>query len=103
MIITVITPNQALQAARYFVAALNDKFGTDYTFSFTAGTQFIRVVQEPVRGAGQSVHCFIDMNTGEVLKAASWQRPANGARFASVYDAIDHADPHGSYLYKGRS
>lgn len=33
-----------------------------------------------------SVHCFVDRETGDVLKAESWTRPAKGAR-GNIFDA----------------
>lgn len=48
-----------------------------------SGTKNIRVVR--MAGAMRSVHCFIDIATGDVLKAASWKAPAKGAR-GSIYD-----------------
>lgn len=37
------------------------------------------------QGRDKSVYCFVDMNTGDVLKAASWSAPAKGAR-GNIYD-----------------
>jgi hypothetical protein len=33
-----------------------------------------------------SVHCFVDRETGAILKAAGWKAPAKGAR-GSIFDA----------------
>ena len=51
-----------------------------------------------------SVHAFVDKNTGEVYKAASYKAPAKGARFdlRLIKDRewlFSHADWAGSYLY----
>jgi len=32
-------------------------------------------------GSSRSVHCFIDKQTGEVYKSASWKSPAKGVRY----------------------
>lgn len=41
---------------------------------------------------GRSVHCFVDSQTGDVLKARSWKGPAKGAR-GNVF-----AQPQGTAL-----
>ena len=55
-------------------------------------------------GGHRSVHCFINRETGEVYKSASWKAPAKGVR----YDLrliehrewlLENADWSGSYLY----
>jgi hypothetical protein len=38
-----------------------------------------------LQSAGQSVFCFIDKNSGDVLKPASWAAPAKHAR-GNVFD-----------------
>lgn len=43
------------------------------------GPKRVKVVRD------SSVHCFVDIETGEVLKAASWLAPAKGAR-GSIYN-----------------
>ncbi len=67
------------------------------------GKRFIRLVQG--RAAGHaSVHAFIDIATGDLLKAAGWKAPAKGARGNVLDDAdfariLSVADRYGSYLY----
>jgi len=51
-------------------------------FSYTKGRKYIRVIR------GGSVHCFVDMTNGDVLKAASWKAPAKHAR-GNIFN-IDH-------------
>ena len=53
----------------------------------------------------RSVHCFIDKETGSVLKSASWKSPAKGERFNLLDDksreeCYRRADWASSYLYK---
>ena len=55
-------------------------------------------------GGSRSVHCFIDKNTGSVLKSASWKAPAKGVRFdlRLIKDRewlLENADWSGGYLY----
>ena len=55
-------------------------------------------------GSSRSVHAFVDKNTGEVYKSASWKSPAKGVRFdLRVVNQREwlfaHADWSGGYLY----
>ena len=53
-----------------------------------------------------SVHAFVDKNTGEVYKPASWKSPAKHVRYdlRIINDRVNLHDPHftswaGGYLY----
>ncbi len=48
------------------------------------GKVYIRVVSEEV--GSRSVYCFIEVATGDILKADSWKRPAKGRR-GSVFSS----------------
>ncbi len=50
-----------------------DTIGMEY------GKKFARIFKINNSG-GRSVHCFIDLTTGDVLKAAGWKAPAKGVR-----------------------
>ena len=55
-------------------------------------------------GGGRSVHCFVDKQTGEVYKSASWKSPAKGVRYdlRLIKDReylLENADWAGGYLY----
>lgn len=45
--------------------------------SIVRGKRWIKIVNTDTQ---VSVHCFIDPQNGDVLKAASWERPAKYAR-----------------------
>lgn len=50
-------------------------------FSFRIGKRYAKVIKTTWGGEGQrSVHCFIDLETGNLLKAAGWKKPAKGIR-----------------------
>lgn len=75
----------------------------------TAGRKYIRIVHEYVMpghtasGRGRSVHCFIDAETGDVLKSAGWKAPAKGARgnlLTGFGDIVARFDHYGGYLYR---
>ena len=55
-------------------------------------------------GSSRSVHAFVDKNTGEVYKSASWKSPAKGVRYdlRLIKDReylLKNADWSGGYLY----
>ena len=55
-------------------------------------------------GGSRSVHAFIDKQTGEVYKSASWKSPAKGVRYdlRLIEDReylLQNADWSGGYLY----
>ena len=55
-------------------------------------------------GGSRSVHAFIDKQTGEVYKSASWKSPAKGVRYdlrliADREYLLQNADWSGGYLY----
>lgn len=72
------------------------------------GRRFARVWND--NGTQRMVHAFVDMTTGDVLKAGGWKAPQKDRDgFAVRYrlaDPEDKArcfaamDPYGSYLYK---
>jgi hypothetical protein len=62
--------------------AKNDFDASGLTFSVERGQKNVRVVRaDPHR----SVHCFVEIATGDVLKAAGWKAPAKGVR-GNIYD-----------------
>ena len=55
-------------------------------------------------GSSRSVHAFVDKNTGEVYKSASWKSPAKGVRYdlRLIKDRewlFENADWSSGYLY----
>ena len=55
-------------------------------------------------GSSRSVHAFVDKNTGEVYKSASWKSPAKGARYNLLIIKereylLKNADWSSGYLY----
>ena len=68
-------------------------------FHTSTGRKYHKIVE----GEG-SAHAFVDKNTGEVYKAASYKAPAKGARFdlRLIKDRewlFSHAEYTGGYLY----
>ena len=65
------------------------------------GPKYVRIVrQEQHRESavvtGRSVYCFINRETGDVLKAAGWKGPAKGVRGNLIaVDMFDGCDAYG--------
>ena len=75
----------------------------DIDYQVETGKKYHKVIF--VDGGGhRSVHCFIDKNTGEVYKSATWKSPAKGVRYdlrliADREYLLENADWSGGYLY----
>ena len=57
-----------------------------------------------VKDTRGSIHCFVDKNTGDIYKAATWKAPytkGNNAVRGSIYDesCYENTDLHGGWLY----
>ena len=68
-------------------------------FETSVGRKYIKIIQ--VDGG---VHAFIDKNTGEVYKPASWKSPAKHVRYdlriiTQRQECLARADWAGGYLY----
>ena len=74
----------------------------DYEFIIESGRKYHKII---LNASGQrSVHCFINRETGEVLKSASCSSPAKGVRYdLRIIEQrewlFQNADWCGSYLY----
>lgn len=76
-----------------------------YNFTYIKGKKYAKIVMHNLSGQS-SAHAFVDMNTGDIFKAASWKAPAkNGVRYNlldnnSRQEMYKRADYAGGYLYK---
>lgn len=73
-------------------------------FEIESGKKYHKIVMIS-SGNARSVHAFVDKNTGEMYKAASWKAPAKGVRFnlLLIKDRewlMQYADCFGGYLYR---
>ena len=72
-------------------------------YEIESGKKYHKVIM--IDGGGsRSVHCFVDKQTGEVYKSASWKSPAKGVRYdlrliADREYLLANADWSGGYLY----
>ena len=74
-----------------------------YTFTYEKGRKYARIVMQVPNGQ-KSSHAFVDMNTADVYKAASWKGPAKGIRYnllddKSKEELYKRADWSGGHLY----
>lgn len=75
-------------------------------FAARAGKRYDKIMQGRTAECMESIHAFVDRDTGFVYKAAGINSPAkniNGVpdiRFEDVNKAIEASDLYGSYLYK---
>lgn len=67
---------------------------------FTNGAKYVRVITNT--GAQRLVHSFIDKDTGDVLKAATWKAPAKKARgnVFSDLNGMEGCSVHGANYLK---
>ena len=66
--------------------------------SSKGGRKYVRIVVVDSSGVAGSVHCFINKENGDVLKAAGWTTPAKGAR-GNIYDdnnGLARMSPYGA-------
>ena len=90
-----------------FVTALNTKFGTDL-YEVQPGRKYDRIVKHYRPGDGGSAFAFVDRGTGDLIKPGGWAKPQRdkdglAVRFnlgTQFPEAVDAADPYGSFLYK---
>ena len=95
------TSDAALEAFCAAVDAVREHWFAlqGYTFdrggvTFQRGKKNARIVLTE-EGQGRSVHCFVDLATGNILKSASWQTPAKGAR-GNIINGAAQVGPHGA-------
>lgn len=99
-----------------FIANLNDMYRQHFIekgYTFEAppifitqtGSKNIKIVERRDGGRDSgAVYCFIEKDTGIILKAAGWKAPAKGARGSIWNDACDvgpdkPCNVHGGGLY----
>ena len=90
-----IDENRFPENTKYYqerIDEINNGTANLYKFVFKTGKKFHKVYFLEYQDANEyygtkagyksgSVHCFIDKNTGEVYKPASWKAPAKHVRF----------------------
>ena len=87
------------------VLALENSHSVYTQLEYEVGRKYIKVlsylVGDEERIKGRSCWMFVDKNSGEVYKPASYKAPAKGIRFW-IDQLVDYpaiCDPYGSFLY----
>ena len=73
-------------------------------FVYTKGKKYAKIIHITQPSGQRSAHAFVDLNTGDVMKSASWKTPAKGVRYNLMDDKsreemYKRADFAGGYLY----
>ena len=72
-------------------------YGNEVTWGVTWLKRYVRV--ETSRSEGGSCFCFVDIETGEVLKSGGWKAPAiTKTRRGNIFDehnGLKHLGPYG--------
>jgi hypothetical protein len=94
-----------LEAVTEFVAWINTEADIPEGYVYEVGTpgvKNVRIVMKARGDRGGSVHAFVELATGNLLKAAGWKAPAKGVRGNVVTD-LDEIKARftwsGGYLY----
>lgn len=66
------------------------------TFEVKTSKRYAKVVRRGGEEFGWSVHCFVDITNGDVLKAAGWKAPAKHAR-GNIFDEHNGLGRMGEY------
>jgi hypothetical protein len=99
----IATLTTTLTAAQAFVDWINDEADIPESHHFsldTPGPKRVRIVMHTPNQ--RFVHAFVDLATGDLLKAAGWKAPAAGARGNIITDLEEvqaEFDWAGRYLY----
>ncbi len=99
-------PEMVLDWTKELVTRLQEDYDTNstsdrYKFTIQTGRKYHKIIDHPEHGG---VHAFVDKNTGEVYKPASWKSPARHVRYDlriinQRKTCFANADWAGSYLY----
>ena len=101
-LITIVNDQQDVEERVYklaeYIKADYNKYGykSDYNVTIKKGKKYFKVITE------NSVHCFVDINNGNVYKPASWNKPAAIVRYnllTNAQDCYNKCDWSGGYLY----
>ena len=94
---------ESVRKAYSFMSDDAEKFA-EIGAEYTIGKKFAKVI---IKTGQKSVHAFVDMNTLDLYKAESWNKPAKGIRFNLRNDAdklkqiLQTQSAYcGGYLYK---
>jgi len=117
------TTTQVIERAQVLAETLTKKMNTNWSHTIgkeffqvekpKANQRFFRIIKTATNtmSRGRSVHAFIEIATGKIVKSAGWKAPAkySNGELASKYNlldddsfqkALEKCDEHGGWLYK---
>jgi hypothetical protein len=80
----------------------NGSYEYRVSYEIEEGRKYYKIIM--IQSGSRSVHAFVDKQTGDVYKSASWKSPAKGVRY-NLLDAVSrekcyrNANWSGRYLY----
>ena len=81
--------------AEYFAAnGLSVSAGMEEPVTFQRGPKYARIVL--TNGPSRSVHCFVNLSNGDILKAAGWKAPYKGGARGNIANGAADVSPHGA-------
>lgn len=81
--------------AEYFAAnGFSISAGMEEPVTFQRGPKYARIVL--TSGSSVSVHCFVDLSNGGILKAAGWKAPYKGGARGNIANGAADVSPHGA-------
>jgi len=104
-----VNRQSVLDAIDDFVSWINTEatIPETYRWSVEFGRKYAKLVMHAGPTSHGSVHAFVNLENGDLLKAAGWKAPAKGARGSvlglGMADIKDRFDWSGRYLYKDAS
>ena len=74
-------------------------------YIYETGRKYLKVIKVDTDDDHRCVEAFIDRQTGDLYKPASYRKPAKGARYnlrdeKSLISLYQNLDPFGGHLYK---
>ena len=82
-----VSPEVTKVKVESLVTLLTERYGSgegcaanETKFIIQEGKRYFKVVRQYVNGSSRSVYAFIDKQTGNIFKPASWEAPAKHAR-----------------------
>ena len=91
----------AIESGRSLYHQLEMEIGRKYIKVWETVEKLIGPGQPSVNDTARSCWMFVDKNTGECYKPASYKAPAKGVRYliTQLADNPHICDPYGSFLY----
>ena len=84
------TPENFIPALRTFIEGCKTRSPIPKEWEVRVGSRYVKIIRD------HSVHCFVDVATGDVLKPATFKAPAKHAR-GNIFDEHNGLGSMGPY------